>query len=130
MKDKKNEQYINRLNTLEYEIKNNIYKTNKELEEQRKIRRLKEEQNLEYNHTEEIIETYQKLLKIISEDGKPNKELMNIVFNMYAFAYEAGSTEESTKVHFFHRELFDVDTLLKQGHGELPIYEDNEEDEV
>jgi hypothetical protein len=106
-----------RLNTIEYEIRSNIEKTNKELEERNRIRKSKEEKKMEHDHIGKIIETYQKLLKTTSNKNKPNKEILEIVLDMYSFAYGAGEEEQSTRVHFFHKELINKDKLLRQCHG-------------
>lgn len=83
---------------------------------------------MEHDHSGNIIETYQKLLKMTSNGDEPNKELLDIVLDMYAFAYEAGETEQSTRVHLFHKELIDKNELLRQCHGEPRVYADEEEE--
>lgn len=83
---------------------------------------------MEYNHTRKIVETYQKLLALDSPAKQPNKQLLDIILDMYSFAYAAGEQEERQRVHFFHPELIDKEQLLKQCNGEISVDEEDDED--
>lgn len=71
---------------------------------------------MEYNHTEKIVETYQKILKLTSDSSIPNKEILDIILNVYTFAYEAGEHEEMERVHYYYRDLINEETMLKKCH--------------
>ena len=68
-----------------------------------------------YNHDEKIIETYQKLQNMYGEN-KPNKKLLETVFDLYSYAYEASESEARDRVHFFFPDMYKMDELLKACH--------------
>lgn len=70
---------------------------------------------MEYNHIAKILETYRKLQTLYGE-SKPNKKLLETVFELYAYAYEAGEMEEHQRVHFFFPEMYKMDELLEYCH--------------
>jgi hypothetical protein len=88
----------------------------------------------EYNHKGKIKETYLEIMNKFVVNSEPNKELMKVLVDLYACAYEAGESEESQRVHFFSRNLIDEEELLKRCHGELPYDDDcacdDEEDDM
>jgi hypothetical protein len=74
---------------------------------------------LYFDHKGKIIESYKKLLKVTSNNDEPNKKIMDIVLDMYAYAYEGGELEYRERVPTFHKELYEQKKLLKQAHKEL-----------
>jgi hypothetical protein len=74
---------------------------------------------LEFDHKAKIIEAYKKLLKETTNNKEPNKEIMDVVLDMYAFAYEAGEMGQRERVHTFHKDLYEHKELLKRAHKEL-----------
>jgi len=84
---------------------------------------------MEYNHVQKLIDSYQMLATMMGKTDEPNQQLFDLAFEMYEFAYDAGSRETSQRVHFFHPEMIDKKELLMMCHEGKRTDIENEDDE-